>query len=288
MKKSVSQHISVLESMEQLKEEWIAPIKESVEIFGRYQEQMIVQSSKEISELIGKSVSYVEKLSFAGEDANEDEKHEVEENYKERLRKLETSAQKSIEKIWNHDHVKKSQKELPLDEIDLFSQESASIFGLTQKELLITAATSGAVTGAGIDLLFAGHTLLLGAGIGAIVGGVSAYLGFDELSEIKVLGQSLGKKYLEIGPMDNRNFPYILLGRAFHHARAVATLSHAKREDLKISMQSNFKEEWLTDSLRNKLEKLHKKFRSDDKIEEKELLDYQEIIGEILHKLIPS
>ena len=88
--------------------------------------------------------------------------------------------------------------------------------------------------------------------------------------------------------MDNRNFPYILLGRALHHARSVAMLSHAKREDLKISMQSSFKEEWLTDDVRNKLEKLHKKFRSDDKIEEKELSEYQEIISTTLHKLIPS
>ena len=70
--------------------------------------------------------------------------------------------------------------------MDLFSEETASVFGLTRKELLITGVTSGAVTGAGIDLLFAGHTLLLGGAIGALVGGTGAYFGFNELSEVKV------------------------------------------------------------------------------------------------------
>jgi GTPase Era involved in 16S rRNA processing len=286
MQTNKAQHISILESMAQLKEEWIAPVKQSIKLFERYQEQMLERSASSIAKLLSNSLSLVEKLSFNSEEVEDKDKQEVEENYKEQLRHLEIKTQKQIEKIWNHDHLQKEQALLTFDGLDLFSEEAASVFGLTRKELIITGATSGAVTGAGIDLLFAGHTLLLGGAIGAVVGGVGAYFGFEELSEVKVLGQKLGKRYLQIGPMENRNFPYILLGRAIFHAYHIATRSHALRDVEKLSMDSSFKQRWLDEDLRKSLEKYHKIFRSGDVVETEILKEYEVLINGILKKLI--
>ncbi len=280
------QHISILESMAQLKEEWIAPVKESIKLFERYQEQMLQRSASSITKLLSESLSLVEKLSFKSEEAEESDKQRVEENYKEKLRQLEIKTQKQIEQIWNHDHLKKEQALLTFDEIDLFSEEAASVFGLTRKELLITGATSGAVAGAGVDLLLLGHTLFIGGAIGAVVGGVGAYLGFDELSEVKVLGQKLGKRYLQIGPMKNRNFPYILLGRAIFHAYHIAIRSHASRDVEKLSMDSSFRDKWLNEDLRKSLEKYHKIFRSGDEVSVEDLEVYRDLIEGVLERLI--
>ena len=172
--------------------------------------------------------------------------------------------------------------------MDLFSEETASVFGLSRKELLVTAAVSGAATGAGVDLLFGGTTLLLGTGLGAVIGGVGAFFAFNELSEIKVLGQTLGKRYLEMGPMENRNFPYILLGRAIYHTTEVANRSHAVRTVAEFAMDSTFKEKWLNDDLRKSLEKYHKKFRAgkEKEIEAKELAEYEALIQKVLDVLI--
>ncbi|PTB83803.1 DUF3482 domain-containing protein [Sulfurovum lithotrophicum] len=283
-----AQHISILESMAQLKEEWIVPVKQSIKLFERYQEQMIQRSASSIARLVSESLSYVEKLPLESEEVNEEEKQKVVEQYKEHLRQMEVKTQKQIEKIWNHDHLKKEQALLTFDGLDLFSEESASVFGLTRKELIITGATSGAVTGAGIDLLFAGHTLLLGGAIGALVGGTGAYFGFKELSEVKVLGQKLGKRYLQIGPMDNKNFPYILLGRAIFHAYHIATRSHALRDVEELSMDNTFKDKWLDDDLRKSLEKYHKMFRSGDEVSAESLSEYEALIKGVLEKLIGS
>jgi hypothetical protein len=228
----------------------------------------------------------VESLVFYADDASEEERHKVEENYKNRLRELERDAQKRVEKIWNHDHLQKEQQLLPLDGMDLFSEETASVFGLTKKELLVTATASGAATGAGIDLLFGGATLLLGTGVGAIIAGVGAYFAFNELSEVKVLGQTLGSKYLEIGPMENRNFPYILLGRLFYYTRQIAKRSHAKRDVASFKMQSAFKEEWLNDDLRKSLEKYHTYFRSGKTVKSEILQEYNTLIVKVLKKLL--
>ncbi|HFD13804.1 MAG TPA: DUF3482 domain-containing protein, partial [Epsilonproteobacteria bacterium] len=177
---------------------------------------------------------------------------------------------------------------LTFDGIDLFSQEAASVFGLTRKELLITGATSGAVAGAGVDLLLLGHTLFIGGAIGAVVGGVGAYLGFNELSEVKVLGQKLGKRYLQIGPMENRNFSYILLGRAIFHAYHIATRSHALRDVEELSMDNTFKDKWLNEDLRKSLEKYHKMFRSGDEVSVEDLEAYRDLIEGVLERLIGS
>jgi GTPase Era involved in 16S rRNA processing len=286
MRIDVAQHISILESMAQLKEEWTAQVKQSIKLFEAYHEQMLSQSAEAIAKLVSDAVSLVETLTLKDEESHEEEKEALKEEYKEALRLLELKTQKNIEKIWNHEHLKKEQALLTFDGIDLFSEEAASVFGLTRKELLITGATSGAVAGAGVDLLLLGHTLFIGGAIGAVVGGVGAYLGFNELSEVKVLGQKLGKRYLQIGPMENRNFPYILLGRAIFHAYHIAKRSHALRNVEALSMDSTFKEKWLDEELRKSLEKYHKMFRSGNDVSVKDLEAYTLLIKGVLVRLI--
>ena len=286
METSMLHHVSILESMAQLKEEWIAPVKASIKLFEQFHEQMLERSSMLLTSLVYDSVSTVEKLSFETEDATEEDETLVESNYKNRLRSLEVKVQKEIEKIWNHDNLEKEQNRLTFEGMDLFSEETASVFGLTRKELIVTGATSGAVTGAGIDLLFAGHTLFLGGIIGGLVGATGAYFGFNELSEVKVLGQTLGKRYLQMGPMENRNFPYILLGRAVYHTSRVANRSHARRGVADIEMDSTFKAKWLDDTLQKELEKYHKKFRNDDTVNAEVLKEYSDLIKGVLEKLI--
>jgi len=285
MQAGLTQHMGILESMAQLKEEWVAPVKASMRLFEQYHEQMMDKSASLLARLVYESTSLVEKLHFTTEDASDEEKEKVENNYKNRLRKLELDTQNKVEHIWNHDHLEVEVKDLTFEGMDLFSEETASVFGLTRKELIITGATSGAVTGAGIDLLFAGHTLLLGGVIGGVAGGVGAYFGFNELSEVKVLGQTLGKRYLQIGPMENRNFPYILLGRALYYAQKVSKRSHAKRGEMELEMDSTFKALWLDDEVRKTLEGYHKKFRSGKEVTSEVLKEYEIVLKGVLEKL---
>ena len=286
METDPAQQLLLLESIAQLDESWREPVKHSIALFEKRRDQKLEQSAKTIAYLVQGSLRYVEQLTFSGEDANDAEKEKILQNYQEHLRKLEQKSQKFIEQIWNHQQLQKEQEEVPFEGMDLFSKESASVFGLTRQEMIITGVTGGAVTGAGIDLLFAGHTLLLGGAIGAVVGGVGAYFGFDELSDIKVLGRTLGKRYLEMGPMENRNFPYILLGRSLYHLHKVATRSHAKRGSVTLSMDRSFKEQWLDDESRKSLEKIHKKFRSEKEVDSKAVREYETLVLEGLKKVI--
>jgi len=286
MQTDPAQQLLLLESIAQLDEAWREPVKHSIALFEKRRDQKLEQSAKTIAYLVQSSLRYVEQLRFSGEDASDAQRQKILQNYQEHLRKLEQKSQKFIEQLWDHQHLQKEQERLLFEEMDLFSKESASVFGLTRQEMIITAVTGGAITGAGVDLLFAGHTLLLGGAIGAIAGGVGAYFGFDELSDIKVLGRTLGKRYLEIGPMKNRNFPYILLGRSLYHLHKVAARSHAKRGSVALVMDTSFKEQWLDDESRKSLEKIHKKFRSEGEIAIEEIERYEVLIKTILKQLI--
>jgi len=286
MEATPEQHIAILESMAQLKEEWIVPVKASIKLFEDYQKNMVERSADYIAKMVYGAITKVEKLSFDTPEPSSSQHERLERNYKNRLRKLEEATQKHLELVWNHSHFQKEQSLLPYEGIDLFSEQSASIFGLSQQEMIVMGATSGAAAGAAIDLLTVGHTLLLGGTIGALMGGVSAYFGFDKLSDIRVFGRRVGQRYLQMGPMKNRNFPYILLGRALYYTVVLAHRSHAKREVVKFSMDNSFKEAWLTDRFKKELEKFHKKFRSGKETEADELTAYAYLIEDILRVLL--
>ncbi len=286
MKRSFEDHINLLEGVAQLKEEWIEPFKEIIEVIGNYRKQLVEQSASAIEELISGALSHTEELSFAGEYATEAQKKKLEERYKESIRNLESKAQRRIEKIWHHNRLDKEQVDLELDGIDLFSKESESIFGLSRKELVYAGVLTGAAAGAGVDLLFAGHTLLLGGLIGGAVGGIGAYVGFDQISDIRVLGTRLGTQKIVMGPMANRNFPYILLGRAIYHTHIMASRSHAMRGRVVLGMGEEFRAKWFDDDLAKKLEKYHKKFRSGDETSAEDTEGYRELVQAALERVL--
>jgi len=286
MKANFPQHLSLLESIAQLKEEWIEPVNESIRLFKAYHEQMFEQTARSITQLLYRSLSHVERLPLKREDSTEKEKTLVLECYKARLREYEELAQKKVEKIWHHEKIEKAQQTLLFAEMDLFSKESASLFGLSRKELLVTGTTGGAMTGAGVDLLFGGSTLFLGSAIGAVIGGAGAFLGFNELSNVKVMGQKLGKKHLVAGPMKNVNFPYILLNRALFHAVKIAGRSHAIRDKVVLEMGRDFTDHWMDDALRKSLEACHTRFRSPDEVTPEILQEHETLMLSVLKRLI--
>ena len=272
-----SEHTQLLESMAQLKEEWTKPIKKAITILDELYDEKVDESLDTVVEYMVEVLSFVHKEKIKKEEASEEEKEEAKLDYRKKILRLEKKERKSIEKIWNHADIEKNEASLELDRVGLFSKESASIFGLTQKELILTGAATGATAGAAIDLIAIGHTLLLGALVGGVVGGVGAMFSFDNLYEVKVLGKSLGKRELSIGPMQNLNFPYVLLGRSLYHASMIAKRSHAVRENLDLE-NSSFTEKIMEGESRKVLEKLHLKLRKGEEIEEEVLEEYKRFI----------
>jgi len=281
IKATFQDHIGLLDSMSQLKEDWTAPIKLAIGALEELQEEKVKQSVDAIVLNIEKTLSFVYKLNISGEKSTSKEEDKAKENYREKIVSFEKEREKTIESIWNHRSIEKEENILVLEDIGLFSEESASIFGLSEKALVVTGASAGAITGAGVDLLFAGQTLFLASFIGGIIGGVGAKFGFNNLYEVKILGQNVGKRELTIGPMKNLNFPYILLGRALYHTSVVAKRSHASRDNIKLENDESFYTEQVINSdMRKKLETLHTLLRKGKEVKVEELEAYKKVVRE--------
>jgi len=286
LKATFKEHIQLLESMAQLKEEWIEPIKEAIYILEKFHNQKIDKTLDVIINTMVETLSYVEKRRLKGKNASSLEIEEIKRKYREKIIKKEKSAEKRIEEIWNHRSVEKISHILDLDNIALFSKESASIFGLKQKELILMGAGAGAVGGVGIDLLLGGSSLFAGSIIGGLIGGVGAMVGFDNLYEVKILGQKVGKRELRVGPMQNINFPYILLSRILYYASTIAKRSHASRETIELKNLENFASSIFNRETRDKLEKIHSLLRDEKPIKDDLKAEYRETIKSIYLKLI--
>jgi len=271
-------HMDLLESMAQLKEEWTKSIKVAIGILDDLHQQKVEQSIDVIVDNMVKTLSFVYKKEIKGESATKKEEESAKSAYREQIIDNEKALEKNIEFIWNHRSIEKMENVLVLDEVGLFSKESASIFGLSQNELIITGASAGAITGAGVDLMFAGHTLFLASLIGGVVGGIGARIGFDNLYSVEILGQNIGKRELSVGPMKNLNFPYILLGRAIYHASIIAKRSHAMRDSFELEDEEFFTEQIINGDMRKKLEKVHVQLRKGEEVKEELLEEYKRMV----------
>ncbi len=279
-------HMDLLESMAQLKEEWTQPIKVAIDVLNGLHQQKIDQSVDTIVESMQKSLTFVYSKDIKGESATKKEKSSSQTAYQQQIVNYEKEREKNIEQIWNHRSIDKVENALVLDDVGLFSKESASIFGLSQKALMITGASAGAIGGLGIDLALGGGTFFLGSIIGGTVGGIGAMLGFNNLYEVKVMGKNIGHRQLTIGPMQNINFPYILLGRALFHASVIAKRSHALRNSVVLENEASYTEQLIDSEMRKKLEKLHLKLRNKDKCNEEIIEEYRKVILESFSNLL--
>ncbi len=279
-------HMSLLESMAQLKEEWTTAIKVAIGILNDLHQHKVEQSVDAIVSNMQRTLSYVYVKKIKSEKATVEEKESAKEKYREQSIEYEKKLEQEIEFIWNHRSVDKVENLVVFEDIGLFSKESASIFGLSENELTITGASAGAMSGLGIDAIFGGNTLFLASIIGGIVGGIGARVGFDNLYEVKILGQNLGKRELTVGPMKNLNFPYILLGRSLYHASVIAKRSHALRDSVELEDEEFFTEQIIGSEARKKLEKLHVKLRKGEEPSDELVSEYRKVILQCFLRLL--
>jgi len=285
MKANYKTHITILKSISQLKEEWVEPMENSIEIFKKFHKQKIDDSVELISDTLIKIITYTNEYQVLGSPVSEGEIDEITQEYKTDIIKFELEFQNSINKIWNHKNIFKDDIHLNINEVQLFSKESKSIFGLSKKDIISTGAISGAVIGSGIDILSGGATMLLGLAMGSIAGGVSTALGMNKLMDIKILGKSIGSNRVKLGPIKDMNFIFIVLSRVIYYTEHIATRSHALKDGVKLSNQSNLSQKYFNRNRKKELTKLHKKIQDSYVRKDKIKAEYKKSIRDVVLEL---
>lgn len=181
-----------------------------------------------------------------------------------RVRKREQAARRLVQDLYHHGAIQTQEQALDVLAEDLFSERSFVIFGLSTKQLAMTGAATGAVAGGVIDVAAGGASLLLGAGLGALIGGFGAVFGASRLAKVQVLGAPMGGMQLQVGPITTPNFPWVMLGRALLHHRLIAERNHARREALVVEAISDAHlSEAIEPNVRNRMARAFKRIRDD-------------------------
>lgn len=155
-------------------------------------------------------------------------------SYQAWMKKAETRAIEKLFALYQHYHTPLEMEHLELPP-DLFDCEEWYAWGLNKKQLVVAATLTGMAAGAAADFMVAGHSFMMGAIGGGLIGGGSAWFGADKLVEFKLKGLPLGGFEASYGPIKNPNFPYVIIGRFLFLFQQISRRNHAIRQTLEIN-----------------------------------------------------
>jgi hypothetical protein len=228
--------VALLRAFAELDETWRPPLERAVEALTAERERRRQRAAHEIASALAECLRHVERAALGEHDDRAAREADLLARLTNHIRRREVEARDRVQAIYRHEALARDEASAELLGGDVFAREGWDLFGLSRTQLAVSGAVSGAIAGGGIDLLLGGASLLLGAGIGSLIGAAGAWFASGELARVTVLGQPLGGRVLQVGPVRDPNFAWVLLGRAWAHHRLVSERNHARREALSLAM----------------------------------------------------
>lgn len=227
--------LGLLRLLRELDERLQAPLDEAIRVLTTDREHRLDLATDAIVDAVVRIVSLRVERPVSGETATEAEKQALILRYCEEAARTESEARREIERIFRHSALRRT--ETALDQAllaeDLFSEESYAFFGLSKPQLMVSGAATGALAGGAVDV---GAGFLL-HGVPTLMGALTGLAGATYLAvkepRVPAVFVDAGRK-LAVGPSRHPNFPWVVLGRAVHHARLVLSRAHACRETLAV------------------------------------------------------
>jgi hypothetical protein len=226
--------VNLLRAMRELDEEARTALDRAIEVLREDRGQSLHQSANAIADTLIDMLTRVESERLERDADPEPYKAGLAARYYDALRERELALRRDLREIYLHRSLEVELESVEADGEDLFDLSTWSRLGLSRGQLAAGGAATGVVVGGTIDAALGGTSFLLGSVIGGTAGLVSTWWGWGRLAEVKLLGQPLGGRLLEIGPVRSANFPWVVLDRALRFHSAVSQRAHAKREAMHL------------------------------------------------------
>jgi hypothetical protein len=226
--------VAILEAFSHIREEWQAALADIVSEYRRQRTTQLQESASLLAALLTQLCTHQVSQKVLSKSQADGLQGILEKKYFDDMRKIEHRHHEALKSLYRYHHLESTIDELPL-EGNLFDTEKWVLWGLNRNQLTLAATIAGAATGAAVDIAVAGSSFMLGALGGGLLGAGTAWLGADSISSFHVQGLPLGGYEAHQGPTQNRNFPYVVLGRFLYLADALRHRTHAHRDNLQIS-----------------------------------------------------
>ena len=233
MQADFEKQLAILETFSYLKEGWKASIMPLIAEYRSHRSRQEEQSLQVLVELLTDLCSYQLSRPVLNKNQARALQSTLETYYFNQMKQREAKAHEALKRIYRYRNLDSTIYDLSFED-NLFDTEKWIIWGLNRKQLATAAAIAGAAAGAMVDVSLAGHSFLLGTVGGGLLAGGSAWFGADRIADYKIKGLPVGGYEARQGPVRNRNFPYVILGRYLFLNQALRQRNHAQRDTLQI------------------------------------------------------
>lgn len=153
------------------------------------------------------------------------------EKYDRFVTREEQKTYQQIRSFYKHNIFNYDLPEHSILQEDLFSERTWQFLGLSRSQLVLAGALSGAAIGAGVDVAHAGLTFGVFSALGGVLGAAGTALkGQEFFSGARLLGVKLDHHKLQVGPVKNIQFLYILLDRSLIFYSHIINWAHGRRD----------------------------------------------------------
>ena len=225
-----AERIALLEALKHIDQDWQATLDTVIAAFKKDWVQRNLSSAGIITAMLNECLSYTLVKNLADDADEASVEANMQETFEKNIRKIEYRAQQQIRSLFKHNIFN---YDLPPQSIlheDMFSESTWKFLGLTRNQQIVAAGIGGAGVAAAIDAATAGASFGVFAAVGGIVGAGWAALGGKGLAQTKILGIHLGGREMQIGPVKNIQFLYILLDRSLIYYSHIINWAHGRRD----------------------------------------------------------
>lgn len=229
-KATYAERISLLENLKSIDQDWQPALETVISAFKKDWEYRNARTSEIICALLEACLTHAVSRNLSNQTDEGAARNALQEKFNQDIADMEREAHRRIRKLFKHNIFN---VDLPPQSIlheALFDERTWQLLGLTPKQLITAAGLGGAAVGALVDLAAHGLTFGIFSAIGGILGaGWAAMGGAEQLSKAKVVGMPLGGRQVQVGPLENIQFFYVLLDRALIYYSHVINWAHGRR-----------------------------------------------------------
>ncbi|WP_101674321.1 GTPase/DUF3482 domain-containing protein [Alloalcanivorax mobilis] len=249
-------HLGLLRSFGQLAPEWEAPLDEAINHLAEQRQRRQQQAMRLIATTLAAMLTRVQSATLPVGGNRDELEHGLRQRWREWQRQREQGLRRDIEGLYLHHHLQRQESDLAWEPgADLFSETTRRAWGVSRTYLATAGFGAGALGGAGVDALTAGHTLGAGALVGGLLGAAGSLYYAGKLDRLKLGPLSSGGQRAHFGPVRDPQFGYVVLGRALEHWYRVSHRNHAGRDPLTLGDADSHWLEQLSRSQRQTLQK---------------------------------
>ncbi|MCW8944582.1 MAG: DUF3482 domain-containing protein [Sedimenticola sp.] len=238
---SFDQHLQLLRTFGQLDTHKTAAFDHAIEELERYRQLKLKQAARIIVETLYNLITYQQSNSHLERLAKDKLAAVMPDEiaqFNRQLNKMEREGQQQLEALFLYHQLEADSSRLKVHQSELMDVTQWSFWGLDKKQLVVVSAGAGAAIGLLADAGLGGTSLMTGVVSGGFVGGLSGWFGVDWLKDKLPAWMPFNNETHLLGPVNDSNFSFVVLGRALSHARAMLARSHADQNKLSIDHES--------------------------------------------------